>query len=116
MTPNNPQLKTIALVVDDDPESLGMVSAALEKNGMSVLIARDGYSAIELTQRVNPDIILMDALMPEMDGFEACRILKLGPKPVNAPIVFMTGLTDKAHILEGLAAGIILPSRSMSKS
>ena len=97
--------KSIALVVDDNPESIGMVSVALEQNNMTVLIARDGRSAIELTRRVEPDVILMDAVMPEMDGFDACRALKLGVNPIIAPIIFMTGLTDKEHILKGLAAG-----------
>lgn len=97
--------KSIALVVDDNPESIGMVSTALEQNDMTVLIARDGKSAIELTRRVEPDVILMDAIMPEMDGFDACRMLKSGPNAIIAPIIFMTGLTEKEHIIKGLAAG-----------
>lgn len=97
--------KCIALVVDDAPETLGMVSAALEKSGMTVLVATDGRSAIELTRRVEPDVILMDAVMPGMDGFETCRELRFGADPVTTPIVFMTGLTDKEHLLEGLASG-----------
>ena len=97
--------KSIALVVDDNPESLGMVSTALEKNGMTVLVARNGMAALELTQRVEPDVVLMDAMMPEMDGFETCRRLKSGPAPLAAPIIFMTGLTEREHILAGLHAG-----------
>lgn len=97
--------KGIALVVDDNPESVSMVSAALEQSGMTVLIARDGVSAIELTRRVEPDVILMDAVMPQMDGFDACRALKTGSNPIIAPIIFMTGLTEKEHILKGLAVG-----------
>ena len=97
--------ESIALVVDDNPDSLGMVSAALEQQGMTVLIARDGQSAIRLTQRVNPDVILLDAMMPEMDGFETCRRLKSGPNPTLAPIIFMTGLTDREHVVKGLQAG-----------
>lgn len=103
--PVDPGQNSIALVVDDNPESVSMVSAALEQNGMTVLIARDGVSAIELTRRVEPDVILMDAVMPEMDGFDACRALKTGPNPIIAPIIFMTGLTEKEHILKGLAVG-----------
>lgn len=103
--PADTQPKNIALVVDDSPDSISMVSCALERNNMTVLTARDGRSAIELTRRVEPDVILMDAIMPEMDGFDACRALKLGPDPILAPIIFMTGLTDKEHILKGLAAG-----------
>lgn len=97
--------KSIALVVDDNPESLGMVSKALEKQGMTVLIARDGHSAIRLTHRVDPDVILLDAMMPELDGFETCRMLKAGPNPTLAPIIFMTGLSDQEHVVKGLEAG-----------
>lgn len=97
--------KNIALVVDDNPESLGMVSVALEQEGMTVLVARDGRSAIQLTERVQPDVILMDAVMPELDGFETCRLLKSGPNPTPAPIVFMTGLTEQEHVVKGLKSG-----------
>ncbi|MEL7211957.1 MAG: DNA-binding response regulator [Pseudomonadota bacterium] len=105
MTLNEFGRKCIALVVDDTPDTLGMVSAALEDSGMTVLVATDGEAAIELTRRVEPDVILMDAVMPGMDGFETCRALKLGADPVTTPIIFMTGLTEKEHLLEGLASG-----------
>lgn len=97
--------KSIALVVDDNPDSLGMVSSALEQEGMTVLVARDGRSAIQLTERVQPDVILMDAVMPDLDGFETCRLLKSGPNPTPAPIVFMTGLTEHEHVVKGLQSG-----------
>lgn len=97
--------KCIALVVDDTPETLGMVSAALEDSGITVLVATDGASAIALTRRIMPDVILMDAMMPGMDGFETCRALKFGNEPVMIPIIFMTGLTEKEHLIEGLASG-----------
>lgn len=97
--------KSIALVVDDNPDSLGMVSTALEKQGMTVLVARDGHAAVKLTHRVQPDVILMDALMPDIDGFETCRRLKFGPNPTMAPIIFMTGLSDQEHVIKGLQAG-----------
>ena len=97
--------KNIALVVDDNPESLGMVSSALEQQGMTVLVARNGRSAIQLTERVQPDVILMDAVMPELDGFETCRLLKTGPNPTLAPIVFMTGLTEQESVVKGLKSG-----------
>lgn len=82
-----------------------MVSVALENEGLTVLVARDGHAAIQLTQRVQPDVILMDAVMPELDGFETCRILKSGPNPILAPIIFMTGLSDQEHVVKGLRAG-----------
>jgi DNA-binding NarL/FixJ family response regulator len=91
--------------VDDNPDSLGMVSSALEAEGMTVLVARDGPTAINLTRRVEPDVILMDAIMPEMSGFETCRLLKSSPNPTLAPIIFMTGLTDRENVVKGLDAG-----------
>ena len=102
---NDSGRKCIALVVDDTSDTLGMVSAALEGSGMTVLVATDGKAAIELTRRVEPDVILMDAVMPGMDGFQTCRELKSGADPVTTPIIFMTGLTEKEHLLEGLASG-----------
>ena len=97
--------QNIALVVDDDPDSLTMVSAALEENGMSVIVARDGQTAIELVGRVNPDVVLMDAIMPNLDGFETCRRLKKGQQATDAPIIFMTGLTESVDVVRGLNAG-----------
>lgn len=97
--------QNIALVVDDNPEALSFVSAALEDAGMTVLVARDGQSAIDLVQRVQPDVIMMDAVMPGLDGFETCRRLKGQPIATDAPIIFMTGLSDNEHILRGLSCG-----------
>lgn len=97
--------QSIALIVDDDPNSLKMVSAALEENGMTVIVARDGHTAIDLVGRVQPDVILMDAIMPVMDGFETCRRLKQAPHRTAAPIVFMTGLTEADDVVRGLTAG-----------
>ncbi len=105
MTQHNRIDQTIALVVDDDPNSLTMVSAALEENGMTVVVAKDGQTAIELVRRVNPDVILMDAMMPEMDGFETCRRLKSAAGATTAPVVFMTGLSDAEFVVRGLNAG-----------
>lgn len=95
----------IALVVDDDPDSLSMVSSALEENGMTVIVARDGQTAIDLVGRIEPDVILLDAIMPQMDGFETCRRLKQDKDLPDAPIVFMTGLTDAEDVVRGLNAG-----------
>lgn len=95
----------IVLVVDDSPESLSMVSAAIEEAGMTVLVSRDGETAIDLTRRVKPDVILMDALMPGLDGFQTCARLKSGADAINTPVIFMTGLTDPEHVLRGLEVG-----------
>lgn len=103
--PLDPNTHNIALVVDDNPEALGFVSTALEEIGMTVLVARDGASAIELVKRVQPDVIMMDAIMPGMDGFETTKALKAAPIATDAPIIFMTGLTDRENIVRGLQSG-----------
>lgn len=97
--------QNIALVVDDDPDALGMVATILEDNGMTVLVASDGHTAIDLARRVDPDVILLDAVMPEMDGFETCALLKSAEETVSAPIIFMTGLSEPENIVKGLRAG-----------
>jgi DNA-binding NarL/FixJ family response regulator len=97
--------RQIVLVVDDNPESLSMVAAAIEDAGMTVLVARDGQTALELVTRIKPDVVLMDAVMPGLDGFETCARLKSGPDMIHAPIIFMTGLSEPEHILRGLDVG-----------
>jgi DNA-binding response OmpR family regulator len=93
------------LVVDDSPETLRMLTDALEEAGMTVLVAREGEYALSIIERVLPDIILMDALMPGTDGFETCRRLKQNKALAHVPVIFMTGLSDTEHIIQGLEAG-----------
>ena len=96
--------RDIALVVDDSPESLSMLTDALEESGVTVLVARDGPSALTLGNRVAPDVILLDAIMPEMDGFETCRRMKTG-FATDIPVIFMTALSEPEHVVAGLKAG-----------
>jgi DNA-binding response OmpR family regulator/DNA-binding CsgD family transcriptional regulator len=93
------------LVVDDTPETLGFLTDTLDHAGYTVLIATDGESALDLVEQITPDLVLMDALMPGMGGFEACRRLKHEKFLSNLPVIFMTGLSDTEHVVEGLAAG-----------
>jgi len=93
------------LVVDDTPDTLGLLTDALEAAQLTVLVATDGKSAIELLRHVTPDMILMDALMPGMDGFETCRRIKADATLAHLPVIFMTGLSDTGHVVEGLEAG-----------
>jgi DNA-binding NarL/FixJ family response regulator len=93
------------LVVDDTPDTLALLTDALEEAGMTVLVALDGQSALERAQRVAPDIILLDALMPGLDGFETCQRLKALPAAANVPVVFMTGLSETEHVVKGFQAG-----------
>ena len=99
------ETRDIVLVVDDSPETLRMLTDAIEEAGMTVLVAREGDHALSIIERVLPDIILMDALMPGTDGFETCRRLKQNKALAHVPVIFMTGLSDTEHIIEGLEAG-----------
>jgi DNA-binding NarL/FixJ family response regulator len=97
--------RDIVLVVDDSPETLRLLTDALEDAGMTVLVAREGEHALSIVEKVLPDVILMDALMPGTDGFETCRRLKQNKALTHVPVLFMTGLSDTEHIIEGLEAG-----------
>jgi DNA-binding response OmpR family regulator/DNA-binding CsgD family transcriptional regulator len=97
--------RDIALVVDDSPETLRLLTDALEEAGMTVLVAREGEHALSIVEKVVPDVILMDALMPGTDGFATCRKLKQNRALAHVPIIFMTGLSDTEHIIKGLEAG-----------
>ena len=93
------------LVIDDTPETLGFLTDTLDDAGFTVLIATDGESALALVDQITPDLVLMDALMPGMDGFETCRRLKNEKLLSHVPVVFMTGLSETEHVVQGLAAG-----------
>jgi DNA-binding NarL/FixJ family response regulator len=97
--------RDIVLVVDDSADELGMLTCALEDAGLAVLVARDGRRALSLVGRVTPHVVLMDAVMPGIDGFETCRRLKTRADLANVPVIFMTGLSDTEDVLRGLRAG-----------
>ncbi len=97
--------RELVLLVDDSPEELRMLSETVEAAGMEPVIAAHGAAALLLVQAMIPRLIVLDAVMPGIDGFELCRRLKRDPLVSHVPIVFMTGLADTAHVVEGLQAG-----------
>jgi DNA-binding NarL/FixJ family response regulator len=97
--------RDVALVVDDSPETLRLLTDALDGAGMTVMVAMDGAAAMRIVDQITPDIILLDAVMPGMDGFETCRRLKRDAGLSNVPVIFMTGLAETEHIVHGLEAG-----------
>jgi len=97
--------RDVVLVVDDTPGTLGVLNEVLEDAGYTVLMAQSAAAAMTVVERVLPDIILIDAVMPGMDGFEACRRMKRNPALAAVPIVFMTGLTESEDVVRGLEAG-----------
>jgi DNA-binding response OmpR family regulator len=95
----------LVLIVDDVPENLAVLSDALDEAGHTVLVATDGHSALERLALVMPDLILLDAVMPGIDGFETCRRMKLMETARDVPVVFMTGLTETEHVVRGFEVG-----------
>ncbi len=99
------QPRDIVLLVDDSPEALGFLTEALEQSGFSVLIATSGQAALNIVERVTPDLILLDAVMPGLDGFETCLRLKANAAVAQVPVIFMTGLTETEHVVRALECG-----------
>ena len=97
--------RDIVLLVDDSPEALGFLTDALEQSGFSVLIATSGAAALKIVERITPDLILLDAVMPSMDGFETCRRIKANAGISQVPVIFMTGLTETEHVVHALESG-----------
>ena len=93
------------LVVDDAPDSLSLISDTLELAGINTLVALDGKQALSIAKSITPDLILLDAIMPQMDGFQTCQELKKNAKFDSVPVMFMTGLSDTESIVKGLSVG-----------
>jgi DNA-binding NarL/FixJ family response regulator len=101
---DTPRAGTV-LIVDDDPATLGFLTEALERERFRVLVALRGERALATVQQMRPDLVLMDAIMPELDGFETCRRLKRMRGAATIPVIFMTGLTSTDDVICGLEAG-----------
>ncbi|WP_027854896.1 response regulator [Marinobacterium litorale] len=95
----------LVLVVDDSPDALSLINDTLESAGLDVLVALEGRQAMTIARRMRPDIILLDAMMPHMNGFETCKALKADPDLCAIPVIFMTGLTETEDVVRGLEAG-----------
>ena len=97
--------KPVVLVVDDDPNNLAVVRDCLLECDYTILVAEDGESAIIRADYAKPDLILLDVMMPGMDGFETCRRLKSLPGTREIAVIFMTALAETGHKVKGLEAG-----------
>jgi DNA-binding response OmpR family regulator/DNA-binding CsgD family transcriptional regulator len=102
MTPAETEL---VLVVDDDPETRDMLRRALSQAGFAVATAPDGASALQAADEARPNLVVLDAVMPGLSGFEVCRELKRRPQHAHVPVIFLTGLAETEHVVEGLNAG-----------
>ena len=95
----------VVLIVDDVPDNLSVLHDALDESGYTVLVATAGEAALQRAAQALPDIVLLDAMMPGMDGFEVAKRLKASPQTAHIPIIFMTGLTETEHLVAALEAG-----------
>lgn len=93
------------LIVDDVLDNLAYLHDALDESGYMVLVANSGQTALQRAYDAQPNVILLDAMMPEMDGFETCRQLKANSLTRHIPVIFMTGLTEAEHVAAGFEAG-----------
>jgi DNA-binding NarL/FixJ family response regulator len=116
MYPTPESERPVVLVVDDAPSSLGVLCDTLEASGYTVLVAGDGESALRLLELVVPDAILLDGLMPGLSGFDTCRRIKANAALAHIPVLFMTGLSETPHVVEGFESGgvdyVIKPIRA----
>src|ERR1700737_5115529 len=101
----DPHKRGRAPVVDDSPETLRLLTDALDGAGMTVMVAMDGAAAIRIVDQITPDMVLLDAVMPGIDGFETCRRLKRDAGLSNVPVFFMTGLAEPENFWHGLTPG-----------
>jgi len=95
----------VVLIVDDVPDNLAVLHDALDESGYTVLVAMHGEAALQRAAQALPDIVLLDAMMPGMDGFEVARRLKASPATAHIPIIFMTGLTETDYLVAALESG-----------
>ncbi|MEH2089598.1 sensor histidine kinase [Nostoc sp.] len=100
-------LSGLILIVDDIPTNLDVISEALSNEGYKVAIATSGERALQQIERRPPDLILLDVMMPGIDGFETCQRLKANPKTCDIPVMFMTALADVDNKVKGLKLGAV---------
>ena len=97
----------VVLIVDDVPDNLSVLHDALDESGYTVLIATSGEAALARARQALPDVVLLDAIMPGMDGFEVAKRLKAQAETAHIPILFMTGLTETEHLVAALDCGAV---------
>ena len=95
------------LVVEDTPANIQVLSSTLKEKGYQISVATNGRQALEVVARLRPDLILLDVMMPEMDGFETCRRLKESAATKDIPVIFLTARTETADIVQGFEVGAV---------
>src|SRR5215475_1520364 len=95
------------LVVDDTPANIQTLTSILKEHGYQLSVATNGRQALEAIEKVHPDLVLMDVMMPEMDGYEACSRIKASPSWRDLPIIFLSAKTDASDIVHGFELGAV---------
>jgi DNA-binding response OmpR family regulator len=95
------------LLVDDNPTNLQVLYQTLETTGCKLLVAKNGETALSIAQKASPDLILLDIMMPGIDGFEVCRRLKADRATAAIPVIFLSALTDTKDKVQGLQLGAV---------
>jgi phosphoserine phosphatase RsbU/P len=95
------------LVVDDTPANIQTLAATLKPHGYQIVVATNGKQALEVMERVQPDLVLLDVVMPEMDGFECCARIKANPAWHDLPVIFLTARTDTTDLVRGFELGAV---------
>lgn len=93
------------LIVDDDPHSIITLESVLDGQGYKITSAENGHAALKKADEIMPDLILLDVMMPGMDGFDVCQRLRATPKLAEVPIILLTALDDRASLLRGIESG-----------
>lgn len=108
--------KSLVLLVDDVPDNLRIVGTILREDYLEIAAATNGAEALDFARKEAPDLILLDVMLPDMDGFEVCRRLKKSPETAGIPIIFLTARTASEDIVRGFDAGgvdyVVKPFRS----
>ncbi|UCH98739.1 MAG: response regulator [Candidatus Aminicenantes bacterium] len=97
----------LVLIVDDVSQNLKILGDILRAKGYRIAVATNGKQALEVVKKILPDLILLDIMMPEMDGFAACKRLKESPRTKDIPIIFLTAKIETADIVKGLELGAV---------
>jgi CheY-like chemotaxis protein len=105
MCPTNSKTRTKVLVVDDEPNILMSLEFLMRKSGYEVFIARNGAEALQLVDEQQPSVLVLDIMMPEVDGYEVCQYIQTSPLLQHIRVIFLSAKSKEADIEKGYAAG-----------
>ena len=104
------------LIVDDEPSIVVPIQFLMEQQGYIVLVAENGEDALDVMYKYKPDLILLDIMLPRIDGYEVCEIVRLNPEYRDVKIIFLTAKGREVEIAKGLALGVIQPTSKINRS